>query len=323
MSDEQVAGAGVDRIDIEVTTACNLGCAACPRTVAVGRGAPATVHMRLARFRRILENLPPARVLQFDGAGEPTLHPDFPAFVAAARATAKFGVIGVTTNGLARDPSYFMGLAAAGLRRATISVDTFDPAAAARLRAGTDVDRLARAVTEIARSIEITTAKLCISRLNSDAITATLARLAQTGVRAIEVVPVQAHHPDHAAWCLDDAARASLVARLAAFGPTLGKIGLFGAPALQPAGGRCALPERVLTVTVEGSRSPADRTGTTRPSDASTSPSAPSRPGDPIRPWRPGSMPIAPPPPRPATAAVSIRPSIRRRLRRSIRPRRR
>ena len=252
MSDEQVAGAGVDRIDIEVTTACNLGCAACPRTVAIGRGAPATVHMRLPRFRRILENLPHARVLQFDGAGEPTLHPDFPTFVAAARATGKFGLIGVTTNGLARDPSYFLGLAAAGLRRVTISVDTFDAATAARLRAGSDVDRLARAITDIARAVEITTAKLSISRLNIDGVAATLARLAQTGLRAIEVVPVKAHHPDHEEWSLDDAARMGLVARLAAFGPTLGKVGLFGAPALQPAGGRCALPERVLTVTVEG-----------------------------------------------------------------------
>ncbi|MBN8896907.1 MAG: radical SAM protein, partial [Rhodospirillales bacterium] len=143
------APARLRRLQIEVTTGCNLRCAGCQRTLGLQAGTWRNAHMPRSRFAAIVANAPPAESIILQGIGEPTLHPDLATLVATAHESGKFRVISFNTNALLRDTAAYAALRDAGLRHLSISVDSLDPATAEALRAGTDVARLRAAIAEL------------------------------------------------------------------------------------------------------------------------------------------------------------------------------
>src|ERR1700744_2426131 len=134
------------RLQIEITTGCNLRCAGCQRTLGMAAGTWGNAHMAMSRFAAILANPPPADTVILQGIGEPPLPPDLPALVAAARQCGKFHAISFNTNGLVREHEYYRALRDAGLNHVSVSVDSLDPATAELARGGTDCERLSAAV---------------------------------------------------------------------------------------------------------------------------------------------------------------------------------
>ncbi|WP_341702346.1 radical SAM protein [Ferrovibrio sp.] len=132
----------LQKLTIEITTLCNLQCAGCPRTLGIEHGTWADRHMDLGLFGRILDHLPPVGFVTLHGVGEPTLHPHFVELVAMAKQSGKFQKMKVTSNGVTRSADYYARSVAAGLDEFWISVDSFDPVIAERMRAGTKVEKL-------------------------------------------------------------------------------------------------------------------------------------------------------------------------------------
>jgi hypothetical protein len=90
---------------VEITRRCNLRCPYCDQP-------KSDQDMPLARFTKLVDELAGEGVEAVAlGGGEPTLHPDLPALLEAARQRGLRA--GLTTN--ARDPSLVMALADAGL----------------------------------------------------------------------------------------------------------------------------------------------------------------------------------------------------------------
>jgi hypothetical protein len=90
---------------VEITRRCNLRCPYCDQP-------KSDQDMPLARFIKLVDELAGEGVEAVAlGGGEPTLHPDLPALLEAARQRGLRA--GLTTN--ARDPSLVMALADAGL----------------------------------------------------------------------------------------------------------------------------------------------------------------------------------------------------------------
>ena len=64
------------RLQIEVTTYCNLFCKECSRTMGLNAGTWVDNHLSQAKFERLIEHSLPAEILVLQGVGEPTLNPD-------------------------------------------------------------------------------------------------------------------------------------------------------------------------------------------------------------------------------------------------------
>lgn len=138
------------RVDIEPTTYCNFSCPHCPSAHArqADRAAP-QAHLSAADFVRLLDALPAVYRIKLVGLGEPLLNPDFFAMVrAASRRRVR---VMTTTNGSVLDAERRRLLLACGLHGVNISIDAADPATHARLRPGSDLDRIAEAVAALVR----------------------------------------------------------------------------------------------------------------------------------------------------------------------------
>ena len=109
MSDRNLfsAPARLRRLQIEITTGCNLRCAGCQRTLGMAEGTWRNAHMPLDRFAAVLGNAPPADAIILQGIGEPTLHPGLPEMIGLARETGRYGVVSFNTNALARETAYY------------------------------------------------------------------------------------------------------------------------------------------------------------------------------------------------------------------------
>lgn len=137
-------------LQIEMTTACNLRCGGCARTIHLEQGTHLTKHIPLAGYRSVIATVPPTKVLLLSGNGEPTLHPDLLEMVAIARESGKFETITFYSNLLAHDLFYFLDLRRAGLNLIMVSIDSLTQEVADRCRAGTDVEELKRRVEKLA-----------------------------------------------------------------------------------------------------------------------------------------------------------------------------
>ena len=51
------------RLQIEITTGCNLRCGGCQRTIGMEEGTWRNAHMPVARFAAVLNNAPPSDVI--------------------------------------------------------------------------------------------------------------------------------------------------------------------------------------------------------------------------------------------------------------------
>jgi len=139
------------RADIEPTTFCNFRCPHCPTVArpAAGSGAPQRVHLTLADFDRILDQLPTVYRIKLVGLGEPLLNPEFFDMVRAARRRRMRAL--TTTNGSLLDADRRRELLSCGLQHLNVSVDAADPETHSRLRPGSDLEKIAEGVSALMR----------------------------------------------------------------------------------------------------------------------------------------------------------------------------
>jgi pyrroloquinoline quinone biosynthesis protein E len=144
------------RADIEPTTYCNFRCPHCPtaaRPDAVADGDVSArtprVHLTLADFRRVLDQLPTVYRIKLVGLGEPLLNPDFFGMVREAR-RRRVRVL-TTINGSLLDLDRRRELLACGLHHLNISIDAADPETHARLRPGSDLEQISEGIGALVR----------------------------------------------------------------------------------------------------------------------------------------------------------------------------
>lgn len=184
----------LDCLQIEVTTHCNLRCPECSRTLLTQAGQWRSSHMPLPLFREIVAGSPPASLLIVQGVGEPTLHPQFPELLAAARATGSFGMLLFYTNGLARPADYYLRLLDQGPVVYVLSLDSLDPDIAEDCRAGSDVDRLRELIAATATRMR-PSVSLVLSRKNLRDLPRTLAGLDALGPMSVTIQPLMNFRP--------------------------------------------------------------------------------------------------------------------------------
>ncbi|MEO5375496.1 MAG: tetratricopeptide repeat protein [Alphaproteobacteria bacterium] len=171
----------LDGINIEVSSACNLKCPGCPRSVAVKDNAWNNHHMKSAAFRRIVEHLPSIHLCNLTWIGEPTLNPDLIDIVRIAKASRKFDVIQIITNAMVKDNDYYNELVSAGVDRLGVSLDSMDQDLAERTRSGTDFHRLIDAIFSMKSLDCIFFISYTLSKMNVHDMPTTLAALNNMG----------------------------------------------------------------------------------------------------------------------------------------------
>jgi MoaA/NifB/PqqE/SkfB family radical SAM enzyme len=169
------------RLQIEVTTHCNLFCEECSRTVLGNQGKWVDEHMGLEPFKLVLKNSPPAEILILQGVGEPTLNPELVAITEYARDSGLFKMITLNTNAVTRGIEHFRELRAAGLTYVCVSVDSFHPEIAERCRAGTKVPKLKARLREIYQEFGSIVISMVASKMNMFDLPNTLFELDQIG----------------------------------------------------------------------------------------------------------------------------------------------
>lgn len=246
----------LNRLQIEITTGCNLGCAGCQRTIGLDAGTWRNANMKLDLFKRVIANAPPAHALILQGIGEPTLHNQLGSMIAAAKATGKFAIISFNTNALVRPLGFYRDMAKLGLGHVSVSIDSLDPVTAERLRARTDVDQLAAMTSALATLFPGLTASIVLSRVNLGELAGLLGQIHDLGVRVIEIQPLISYAETSDPICLspEDAAEARRI--LAEAERRLPGLALLPAAALTPNGSRCRRPLRAGYVTVDGFMTP-------------------------------------------------------------------
>lgn len=177
----------LDSFQIEVTTWCNFACQQCLRTKSIAAGAWQSEHIPFERVQAIVAKLPATGVLQLQGIGEPTMHPQFVEMVRLAAESGKFQSIYFTTNAHTHDDAYWRALGVYPVS-VFLSVDSLDPTVAVRCRSGTDVQLLWHRL-QLFREVFATafTVSLVASRLNIDDIEQTLRRIATLGGVRVQI----------------------------------------------------------------------------------------------------------------------------------------
>lgn len=244
------------RLQIEITTGCNLRCAGCQRTIGMADGTWRNAHMPLPRFQAILANAPPADAIILQGIGEPTLHPKLPELIAAARASGKFGVISFNTNALVREVDYYRTLRDVGLGHVSVSVDSLDPDLAETLRAGTDCARLRAAIPELIGLFGGLTLSVVLSRANAADLPGLLTTLYELGGRTVEIQPLVSYSAATDAMALDRAGLKDAFQAIGAIRRSLPGFAILPAAAFAPNGSRCRRPFHAAYVTVDGFLTP-------------------------------------------------------------------
>jgi len=124
------------RLDLEITTRCQLKCPLCARTLY--RDAIRERDMEPVVFEKILDELEYVRELFFVGLGEPLLHPGLGTFVEqASNRSVKTKLV---TNGLLATADTLAGLRDKGLSEVTFSIDTTVSERFQKLRGGASLD---------------------------------------------------------------------------------------------------------------------------------------------------------------------------------------
>lgn len=249
----------LQRLQVEITTWCNLKCVGCPRTIGLEGESWQNRHMPVDTLNRVLDNLPPSQMLCLQGIGEPTLHPDLYDLVRLARAKGKYGIVTFNSNVLARDLDYWRELKRIGLRHVSISVDSLTQEVAERCRAGTRVDKLRERLRQLSGEGFAILVSIVLSRLNLHDLAATLREIDRIGRFGVEIQPFIDYSGGSEA-SLDAADIAAYRRLMAELRPALRNIvALHEAAALKdgPAGeARCLRPFVSPYVTVDGYLTP-------------------------------------------------------------------
>ena len=156
---------------VEITTYCNMKCVGCIRTIKNDHSNWENRHISIEEFTKIVDDLPYSEEIVTQGIGEPTMHPHLPELIRIAGNTNKFDKITLTTNALARPVDYYSDLFDAGLSRLYVSVDSFEPILANKLRKGTNVDQLKARIKQLGLMFPgLVDIRTVISSLNAAAI---------------------------------------------------------------------------------------------------------------------------------------------------------
>ena len=134
---------------IETTSACNLRCPGCTRTILQREGLWENGLMTVQTFKTIIDGLPRIFRLTLHGTGEPTINKRLPEMVSIARDSGKFGELKLTTNALVRRLNFYKELFASGLDWVNVSVDSFQQSTADVVRAGTNTETLKKRLQEL------------------------------------------------------------------------------------------------------------------------------------------------------------------------------
>ncbi len=177
------------RLQIEITSWCNLHCVGCPRTIGIKDGSWKNIHMPLERFERILAHTPPSHTLCLQGVGESTLHPNFTEMVRLAKHTGKYTHININSNALAKPITFYETLKREGLNSISVSVDSFTPEIAEACRSGTNTEKLKKRVSELMQLYTPDTflITIVVSKRNLDDLPNTLSALNSMGRLMVEI----------------------------------------------------------------------------------------------------------------------------------------
>lgn len=185
-------GRDLHDLRISLTDRCNLRCVYCAPPGHAG-ARPRREPLRddeLLLVVRAAADLG-VRKLRLTG-GEPTLRPGLVDLVRALAAIPGLDDIGMTTNGLLLEPMA-SALAAAGLHRVNISLDTTDPEKFRRITGGGRLERVLAgiAAAEAARLVPIKLNTVVVRGFNDDDVVplAALTRERPWEVRFIEIMP--------------------------------------------------------------------------------------------------------------------------------------
>ncbi len=186
-------GRRIDYLRVSVTDRCNLRCVYCLPHAGV-RWQPRADLLTLPELVQMIETAAALgiRRVRLTG-GEPLVRPDLPDLVRAIARLPGIDEVSLTTNGMLLE-RLAAPLAAAGLRRVNVSLDTLDPAKFHRLTRWGSLDRVWRGLAAAERC-GLTPIKLntvVVRGLNDDEL-CDLARLTVERawhVRFIELMPV-------------------------------------------------------------------------------------------------------------------------------------
>jgi len=185
-------GRDLHDLRVSLTDRCNLRCVYCvpPGSASVRPHREPLRDDELLLLVRAAAELG-VRKLRLTG-GEPTLRPGLVDLVRALAGVAGLEDIGMTTNGLLLESLAF-SLAAAGLRRVNISLDTTDPEKFRRITGGGRLERVLGgiAAAEAAGLVPIKLNTVVVRGFNDDDVVslAALTRERVWEVRFIEIMP--------------------------------------------------------------------------------------------------------------------------------------
>ena len=170
------------RLDIEVTTQCQLNCRACVRTL--NSGADKISEMPESLFVKTLDQLPWAEELFLVGLGEPLLHPNLAAFTNLA---ARRGIcVRLVTNGLLATPETLARLRDAGLSEVTFSLDSTDEAMFRKLRGNAPLKTVLKNLRAVPAGLNISIFA-ALSAANAGALAGIVDVAAEMGLPAVAV----------------------------------------------------------------------------------------------------------------------------------------
>lgn len=162
-------------LDLEITSACDLECLMCPRTIQIEEGSfRAVKHMDWALFTKCVDEgaRHALRSAKFNYLGEPLLHPKVAEMVRYCRDK---GIVDVmfNTNATTLTEKKSRALIEAGLTKIIFSVDSLDQERFERIRAGSDFHAVMRNIKrfceireEMGSLTPITRASMTVMREN-------------------------------------------------------------------------------------------------------------------------------------------------------------
>lgn len=191
-------GRQITYLRVSVTDRCNFRCVYCMPAEGIQRQD----HAAMLRYEEIAEVVRVAaqegvREVRLTG-GEPLVRRDLPVLVRMLAAIPGIEDLSLTTNGVLLDP-LADALAAAGLTRINVSLDTLNPARFQRITRGGDLQRVFDGLnTAAAAGLNPIKINMVVMRgVNADEIEA-MARLTLTqpwNVRFIELMPISNQTP--------------------------------------------------------------------------------------------------------------------------------
>lgn len=193
------------KLFVETTSRCNLSCAMCVKQTEAAHCSEGDLTSEL--FDRLKPSFPHLEALILNGVGEPLLHPQLEEFIATARqAMPADSWIGFQSNGLLLTEQRAVALAAAGLDRICLSIDTISPERFEQLRQGGTLPAIDAAFTALAKARQVTGrdtlqvgAEFVLTRGNFNELPDTLAWAAERGASFAIVTHLLPYDQAHAA----------------------------------------------------------------------------------------------------------------------------